>query len=251
MQSLNVSDTGLESCKSCRACLACTARSLVSRRARAHPSRLILQSKRLLWYATAEDKGSVVTDEGIPRPSPLKGTKLKRVERLGAESWAGVAAVDRGETSQVGRTALLVGGDTAALLLFAAIGRRNHGEGLQVLETFNTALPFLVGWAVAAGLTGAYSSTKDRSVSKAARTASKAWILAVPASLVLRSIQRGYMPDKSFVIVSFIATGVLLIGWRSALAAATEKSGQGQERQNKRGNPLEFLQLLASLTKRW
>ena len=43
------------------------------------------------------------------------------------------------------RIALLVGGDTAALLLFAAIGRRNHGEGLQILETFNTALPFLVG----------------------------------------------------------------------------------------------------------
>lgn len=46
------------------------------------------------------------------------------------------------------------------------------------------------------------------------------------ASLVLRSIQRGYIPDKSFVIVSFIATGVLLIGWRSALAAATKVSAQ-------------------------
>ena len=41
--------------------------------------------------------------------------------------------------------ALLVGGDTAALLLFAAVGRRNHGEGLQLLQTVNTALPFLVG----------------------------------------------------------------------------------------------------------
>ena len=46
------------------------------------------------------------------------------------------------------------------------------------------------------------------------------------ASLVLRSIQRGYIPDKSFVIVSFIATGVLLIGWRSALAAATKVSAR-------------------------
>lgn len=41
-------------------------------------------------------------------------------------------------------------------------------------------------------------------------------------ALVLRSIQRGYIPDKSFVIVSFVATGVLLIGWRSALAIATQ-----------------------------
>lgn len=43
------------------------------------------------------------------------------------------------------RLALLVGGDTLALLLFAAIGRRNHGEGLQLLQTLNTAVPFLVG----------------------------------------------------------------------------------------------------------
>lgn len=41
-------------------------------------------------------------------------------------------------------------------------------------------------------------------------------------ALVLRSIQRGYIPDKSFVIVSFLATGVLLVGWRSALAVATQ-----------------------------
>lgn len=43
------------------------------------------------------------------------------------------------------RRALLLGGDTAVLFLFAAIGRRNHGEGLQLAQTFNTALPFLVG----------------------------------------------------------------------------------------------------------
>ena len=43
-------------------------------------------------------------------------------------------------------------------------------------------------------------------------------------ALVLRSVQRGYIPDKSFVIVSFVATGVVLIGWRSALAAASKVS---------------------------
>lgn len=43
-------------------------------------------------------------------------------------------------------------------------------------------------------------------------------------SLALRSAQRGYLPDKSFVIVSFIATGVLLVGWRAALAAYLQVS---------------------------
>lgn len=41
--------------------------------------------------------------------------------------------------------ALLVGGDAAALLLFAGIGRRNHSEGLQLAGLFGTALPFLIG----------------------------------------------------------------------------------------------------------
>lgn len=41
--------------------------------------------------------------------------------------------------------ALLVGGDAAALLLFAGIGRRNHSEGLQLTGIVSTALPFLIG----------------------------------------------------------------------------------------------------------
>ena len=39
--------------------------------------------------------------------------------------------------------------------------------------------------------------------------------------VALRSLSRGYFPDKAFVIVSFAVTAVFLIGWRSALAAAT------------------------------
>jgi hypothetical protein len=39
---------------------------------------------------------------------------------------------------------LLVAGDAAAILLFAAIGRINHG-GVLDWETISVALPFLVG----------------------------------------------------------------------------------------------------------
>ena len=41
--------------------------------------------------------------------------------------------------------------------------------------------------------------------------------------LLLRGLQKGYMPPKPFIIVSLAATAVLLIGWRAALAAATPK----------------------------
>ena len=43
------------------------------------------------------------------------------------------------------RSALLASGDAAALLLFASIGRSNHGEGLAPAAVLATAAPFLLG----------------------------------------------------------------------------------------------------------
>lgn len=43
------------------------------------------------------------------------------------------------------RAALLAAGDLAVLLAFAAVGRHSHGEPLTVTDTFNTALPFIIG----------------------------------------------------------------------------------------------------------
>ena len=40
---------------------------------------------------------------------------------------------------------LLVSGDLTALLLFAAIGRANHGESLDAVSVLKTAAPFLIG----------------------------------------------------------------------------------------------------------
>ncbi len=38
--------------------------------------------------------------------------------------------------------------DVLAVVLFAAVGRRSHAEGLDVVGVLGTALPFLVGTAV-------------------------------------------------------------------------------------------------------
>ena len=77
--------------------------------------------------------------------------------------------------------------------------------------------------------------------------AAKGWALGIPAGLVFRGIGKGVIPPKPFVIVSLAATGVFLIGWRAWFAA----SAGGDEDGNKKGNPLEFMGLLMSLTKRW
>ena len=76
--------------------------------------------------------------------------------------------------------------------------------------------------------------------------------------LLLRTLSRGYLPETPFLIVTMVATAVLLVGWRSALAAATPEAAaprspreQLQRRKNKQGNPFEFVSLLFGLVKRW
>eukprot|EP00891_Asterochloris_glomerata_P007343 jgi/Astpho2/7343/fgenesh1_pm.00114_%23_3_t len=182
--------------------------------------------------------------------------QLERVEQLDEEAWAGVAAVDRGEGDQTawGATAALAAGDAAALLLFAAVGRRNHAEGLDLLGILGTASPFLAGWLLSAVLLGGYTRQAQQSgPGSAVGTAARVWAAGVPAGLIIRTASKGYLPDKSFVIVTFLATAVLLFSWRALFAALSPKaaSDSPQQRRNKQGNPFEFLQLLASLTKRW
>ena len=113
-----------------------------------------------------------------------------------------------------------------------------------------TALPFLIGWFATAPLTGTFGEdARGTKVGPAAAAAAKGWAVGVPAGLVLRSVSKGALPPKPFVIVSMVATGVFLVGWRSWLAANGGGSGSG--RGNKKGNPLEFMNLLMGLTKRW
>ena len=45
----------------------------------------------------------------------------------------------------------------------------------------------------------------------------------VQAGLIIRSAYRGYLPEKSFVIVSLLATAVLLFAWRGSFAALSSK----------------------------
>ncbi|KAJ9508160.1 hypothetical protein QJQ45_021575 [Haematococcus lacustris] len=180
------------------------------------------------------------------------------VEKAGPEAWAGVAAIDRGaDNFNYSKALTLAGGDAVALLLFAAAGRINHG-GVLDWETGLTALPFLLGWFATAPFLGGFGPEAQGSkVPAATLVAAKCWAVATPLGLALRGLSKGYVPPTPFIIVSFVATAVLLLGWRAA-AAATTKEDPSQSpvvsaasRKNKQGNPLEFLSLLKSLTTRW
>lgn len=199
--------------------------------------------------------GRVITGNEKQR-LPVQGMKLERVERLGQESWAGVASVDRGEQG-IGykNIAALVAGDAAMLVVFASIGRISHGETLAVTDSLATALPFMIGWFTACGALGGY---KRQALESAIKTAGLCWATGIPAGLLVRTITKGYIPETAFVIVSMAATGVFLIGWRAAYSAlvgpldsSLTPGEQLKRRKNKRGNPFEFVSLLISLVKRW
>jgi hypothetical protein len=194
-------------------------------------------------------------DAPPPKPSPLgagpdaaktSSIKVIPVEQRSRDAFQGVAKVDEEDTRV--RAVALVAGDIAALMLFAAIGRGNHGEGVFLADVAATAAPFAAGWFLASPVAGTFGlAARGAKVGPAAAAAAKGWALGIPAGLVFRGIAKGAVPPKPFVIVSLAATGVFLIGWRAWFA----KSAGGDVDGNKKGNPLEFMGLLMSLTKRW
>jgi hypothetical protein len=102
---------------------------------------------------------------------------------------------------------LAVAADVVAVLLFAGIGRSDHGEAFDVAGVLTTAGPFLVG-AAAAWATPYVRSDPASLSSGAAVLAGTALI-----GFALRAILLGRLPI-SFVLVATASLAVLLVGWR-------------------------------------
>ncbi|XP_043711981.1 uncharacterized protein LOC122660811 [Telopea speciosissima] len=151
-----------------------------------------------------------------------------------------------------GLVALLAGGDVLALLLFAAIGRFNHGFPVLDIETLRTADPFIGGWFLSAYFLGGYGDDGRgmNGMSKAVIAAAKSWALGIPLGLVIRAATSGHIPRASFALVTVGSTVVLLVGWRVLLFTILPSKSQENE-VYKRGNPFELFELLTSLVRRW
>jgi hypothetical protein len=127
------------------------------------------------------------------------------------------------------RIAALAAGDTLALLIFAAVGRASHAEaaGLgALLQTAETAAPFVAGWFVVAPLAGAFRpEVASRPGPMLARTA-LAWLLAWPLSLGLRALLLQRPIPIPFALVTLAAVFVMIGLWRlvfALLSARTER----------------------------
>ncbi len=127
-----------------------------------------------------------------------------------------------------GRTAALAAGDIVMLLIFAALGRRSHGEaaGLAaLLEVGRTALPFIVGWLVAAPLAGAFSPARTAGLAPMLRATLLGWAGGLLVGSLLRALMIGRFSPVSFYVVTFLVALLLLGGWRAAYALVEGRRG--------------------------
>lgn len=104
--------------------------------------------------------------------------------------------------------------DVVAVLVFCAVGRRSHDEGLSVSGVATTAWPFLSGTVV-----GWLASRGWRRPTAVAPTGVVIWLCTLAVGMLLRKATSAGVA-ASFVIVAASVTAVLLLGWR-AIAGVT------------------------------
>ncbi|HEY7721173.1 MAG TPA: DUF3054 domain-containing protein [Pedococcus sp.] len=101
--------------------------------------------------------------------------------------------------------------DGAAILLFAALGRSSHSEGLSAAGVLQTAWPFLAGagagWLIARASAGQWPLSP--------RGGAVVWVGAVAGGMLLRRLT-GAGTDPAFVVVATVFLGAALLGWRAA-----------------------------------
>jgi hypothetical protein len=126
------------------------------------------------------------------------------------------------------RTAVLAVGDIVMLLLFAALGRRSHGEAAgfgAVLEVGRTALPFILGWLAAAPLAGAFSPARTTGLAPMLRATLLGWAGGLLVGAGIRVLMIGRLSPVSFYVVTFLVALLLLGGWRAVFALVEGRRG--------------------------
>lgn len=103
--------------------------------------------------------------------------------------------------------------DALCVLVFCAIGRRSHAEGVTITGVAETAWPFLVGAAV-----GWLVSRGWHRPLAILPTGVAVWVCTIAVGMLLRTANSGGVA-VTFVIVASVVTAALLLGWRGAVAA--------------------------------
>jgi len=111
-----------------------------------------------------------------------------------------------------------LGIDVVAVLIFCALGRRSHDEGVDVSGLAATAWPFLIGTAL-----GWLLSRGWRRPTALVPTGVVVWMSTVLVGMALRAATSAGVA-WSFVAVASTVTAVFLLGWRAVFELAARRS---------------------------
>lgn len=118
-----------------------------------------------------------------------------------------VTSADRASTVRMRAWCLVA--DVLSIVVFVAIGRRNHDEGVAPTGVIETAAPFLVAllvtWLVALVWRDPLSP----------RSGAITWAGTVALGMVLRNVVFDDGTATAFVIVATVFVGTVLNGWRA------------------------------------
>ena len=115
------------------------------------------------------------------------------------------------------RTPLAAGLDTFAIVLFVAIGRREHERDSAIAGLVDTAAPFLIALVAAWLVLRAWRRPTDL------RTGVGIWAIVVIGGMLLRRVLFDDGTAASFVIVAASFLALFVVGWRGAFEVITRR----------------------------
>jgi Protein of unknown function (DUF3054) len=108
--------------------------------------------------------------------------------------------------------------DVLSIVVFVAIGRDNHGEGIDASGLVRTAAPFLLGLVIGWLASSAWKRPLD------AKTGAIVWLATLCLGMVFRRIVFDRGTAVAFVIVAAVFLGLSINGWRLVLRLITQRS---------------------------
>lgn len=139
-------------------------------------------------------------------------------------------------------------GDIIALIIFAGIGRANHGEALDIFNLVGTASPFIIAWLLVSPFFGAYSRAATASISNVPKQLFLGWAVSVPIAIALRSLEKAAFPPTPFIVVTMISTFILLSAWRLLYILL---AGETSDDEFRKAGFLEVFKMIGTLIRRW
>lgn len=103
--------------------------------------------------------------------------------------------------------------DASCVLVFVAIGARNHHSGGGLTGILGIGAPFWIALAVAHGVVAATPSLRRNPTST--RALAVVWMITVAGGMLLRGLAFGDGTAAVFIVVTATFLGATMSGWRA------------------------------------